>query len=204
MKWIVGTGTGRCGTTSLANLLKTQGICTFQEAGSPIGWHEKNPVKALEIRRETLNKLCPNSPYICDVAHYLLNHVPTLVEHFNAKVIILERDRSAMINSWINWTKKFIPGTNRWMEAGKPDEWDFCFPTFHQAENMMQALGMYWDVCHELTQNYIKRYPNRVRVWPTKALNNNKSIMEILDFAEISKRRQIIIPSHYAHEPKVD
>ena len=100
---IIGTGTGRCGTKSLARLLIRQRRSASSHELSVGG---KDPVKALNISNKefVLNKFKKHlkrlkQPNKCVVGFYWLWSCGDLIEKYDAKIIYMFRDKKEVINS---------------------------------------------------------------------------------------------------------
>ena len=118
VSFVLGIGTGRCGTTSLTRLLKAQpGVHATHEARPLLPW---NPRKSKE---NVVDRVCrlvaaapPRARIVADVALYYLPYVATILRHWPAtRVICLRRDRAEVIESFARKVREHWGDTvNHW------------------------------------------------------------------------------------------
>jgi len=201
---ILGIGTGRCGTSSLAILLDDQpGFdvshefrypkrkgrsyrrITYKGKGALLPWDVRQGAQQFSKVRDELESR--TVPFFGDVAFY---HLPYIQTHYaqtfdDIKVISIQRDREETINSYDNWVGRH----NHWFEHdgsrwNHDPCWDRCFPNFNEANNRKQAIGMYWDHYYEQVNELTTHFD--VFKMRTRDLNNEKRINELLvDFLGI-------------------
>lgn len=176
MSFIVGLGTGRCGSHSLCELLKLQrnSFFTHEFGDKPkVHWNSTIDPKSLFAEHMLSEK-----KFFGDVGFYHLPHCREYVEAFpDAKFIILKRDKNETILSF----EKKVTFRNHWMHGhGKfkpcPWGWDPCFPKF-DADSRKQAISLYYDhyysECQKLDQSKC--------FWiQTPELNNEEKVVEML------------------------
>jgi len=167
---ILGIGTGRCGTTSLAHLLDKQPDCrvTHERFKFNVPWGPGG--------QEYLDKLISklkntDHEFYGDVALYWLPHVEELIwnDRVDVRVIALERERERTIQSFMRKT----PNSNPWQAHNgdhQTSEWDHSFPKF-RAENRAEAIGKYWDLYYGTIDHLVSKYPNHIKLYKTKHLN---------------------------------
>lgn len=200
---VIGLGSGKCGSTSLARLLDLQKDSEFthEEFGIslPYDVHPKKLEKALEIiysREPTI---------IGDVAFYWRHHVPYILRRIpSAKFICMKRDRELTTQSF--WSRSDgspmgnTPKTFRGVEmnikgavlAGQfiPLWGKNLHPNMEQ---LKQGTRKSWDYYYEHADRLEREFPGNFRVFPVEALNSEETVREILDFAGIPKKNQEII-----------
>ena len=92
---VIGLGTGRCGTRSLARFLKENGLPMHHEHHK-LRWFPKHEPKA------RIDGILDKLPTEMEVAFYWLMYVPLVIERYpNAKFICLERDKQLVIKSYM-------------------------------------------------------------------------------------------------------
>jgi hypothetical protein len=169
---VIGLGTGRSGTGSLAHLLSAQrdSIC----------FHEMNPACArffgtprpilnsieefqrildqgdrsmvtVDLSRlegiETYHRLCQMSQVrlIGDVASYYLSYVPMIAErHTNVRFLCMRRDIDQTVRSWMKKTK-----IERWRSryiADRLASWITRTPFYESRNHWMEHSGTTWDL----------------------------------------------------------
>ena len=171
---ILGLGTGRCGTTSLAELLRQAGVhCTHEMGSHPqhqtIGWDE--PERAARAIEDILAR-GGATDIVGDVASWWLPHIPYLrALHPNIRTIALRRDAEECAASWERWLD---PTRNHW-DASNRDPWTKCFPKFLDIEDDIPAAARkyhdyYYRSCRELD----------IEIFETTQLNTANGIAKIL------------------------
>ena len=182
---ILGTGTGRCGTTSLARLLALQPetISTHElsEPGvSMLAVPTEDPAFVLGAVRDAV--ATRPSRFKADCAFYWLGIVDPLVAHYGdqLRVICLERPREEVVESFERKAAPF----NHWQEHDgsvyRHIVWDRCFPKFPAAHDRREAIGMYWDHCQVLAASYAQRHPGHFRRVPMADLNDPVKVDALL------------------------
>ena len=189
---VFGLGTGRSGTVSLANLLDSQEDASFS--------HESTPSLAWSFSREEIDqkvKLLTGraAAIVGDVASWYLPYVEHLItEHPQSKFICLEREKEAVVASFMKKTQR----RNHWMHHdGKvwqnDPTFDRCLPKYN-THDKADSIGMYWEEYHERLIHLRSAYPDNIRTWEmNQGLNTKQGIREILLFAGIPVESQIVI-----------
>lgn len=194
---VLGIGTGRSGSESLAYLLNIQPDACFSHEFSlfaqsgeraaryrpPLAWHadEDEVVSTFEDLARYQGRV------VGDIASYWLPHLPLLCERFpNLRVISIERDKASVVRSFLDKT----PGRNHWTrdagEPWRPDPlWDPVFPKYDIADKG-EAIAAYWDDYKAETERLRSLFPGKIRVWPLESLNDETAVREVLEHAGIS------------------
>lgn len=178
---IVGVGTGRCGTTSLARLLDAQrGLRVTHERyqwrvpwNGPAEWADR-------LIREAGGDV---AFYWLPLLEYIWGEAP------ETKVICMRRDRAETVRSYMRWTE----GRNHWMDH-EGEQWDRCrwdhaYPSY-EAASKEEALGMYWDEYYDRAEALQAGKPERFRIFELGAMNSRTGVREILDFAGVPRGAQ--------------
>jgi len=178
-KFIIGLGTGRCGTSSLSCLLSAQShIIVPHEYKSPLPW--KVSTKQIEERLKDLRFL--NG----DIGYYYLSYIKMIMKKFpQTKFVCLQRDRQKTINSFLKWTIN----RNHWINHdgtkwNKDPKWDPTFPKFECADKN-KVLGKYYDHYYSEAHKVELKYPSSFKVFPTDYLNTTKGVKQVLSFCQI-------------------
>lgn len=178
---ILGIGTGRCGSSSLAHLLGTQPGC--------IATHEAYPVLAWQgddqLALQKINALAGrDAPVAADVAWFYLPYIPAILQQNpDARVICLERPRQEVIDSFL---RKLGNGVNHWTTSQdrRVHRLDDCFPKYDSRLPLPEAIGRYWDDYRDRVANLCHNFPKQVGCWPmTAALNEEPVLRSLLQFA---------------------
>ena len=188
---VIGAGTGRCGTTTLAKLLDLQpgGVVTHERLASKFHWN-----KPAEAQRKILQtfRSCDRG-LVGDVA---LQHgccMPFWCDQ-GAKLIVMKRDIPGYLASW----KRKAGNRNNWQppgEGGTPRKarWYHCFPKFSGHANRKEALIAYWNFYYnELVPPVAEAYPDQVLVCYVDVFNTVRGQRQLLDFCGVPREEQVI------------
>lgn len=174
---ILGLGTGRCGTVSLQRLLSIQENTVATHEAMLLPWAiNQNEYNNLVNHVNSFDAGC-----IAEIGSWYLPYAMWLMKEFdNTKCIILQRDRSEVINSFQIKTGN----RNHWQtHNGMPCRYDKCFPKFDDAKSKGDAIGEYWDLYYKICE----MLPQENCFWiDTNNLNNELKVKEMLQFCEIS------------------
>lgn len=175
---LIGLGTGRCGTTSLAHLLNSAEDCSVTHESGVIrlglSWNfsEKGIKKALDIMGGVRDKK------VGDIAFYYLPYVEWIAsQRPEATFVCMRRDREETIESYMKKS-----GTrDHWSSMRNDlDPWDRMYPRF-KTDDKRAAIGMYWDMYYEETDR-LERSGIRIKTFDMHMLNEDSGVERILDF----------------------
>ena len=200
MQRVVGIGTGRCGSKSLARFLGSQhNSCVTHEMRPILDWYPSDAERILVARnRVSLFSKRPCSGISGDVASYYLPYLSQmLLEDSKLKVIWLVRPRSEVIESFKNWLEVSEPlQVNHWTsqtwERGKLQRfhhnmfWSRAFPKYENVD-LDVGIGRYWDEYHSNCELLIREFPGRFLTVETKALNETETQRSILEFCKVDQ-----------------
>lgn len=189
---LLGIGTGRCGTQSLSRLLETQvrtGHERFVYGGLFNGmffpkWNA--PEKHQRIVIDRIEKELKTNGMYSEIALYLLQYVRPLIARFpDIKVVVVERERAQVVESYMNKTK----GKDHWCHAPdralyRPDPWDDCYPKY-DTNDKRSAIGMYWDYYKTETDLLVSEFPDNVKKVKTEDLSDYVKCKEIMEFYQL-------------------
>lgn len=197
---VLGMGTGRCGTHTLAELLNRQPDASFTHEQPPLlPWR---PVPDWSAIRERLRRLRGTRPQrlIGDVALFYLPYVEEAIAlEPEIRVICLERPREEVVASFCRWADTIHPlPTDHWADeppAGWHHDpiWSRIFPKYAGLTSREERIGRYWDEYHREAAELARRYPANVRIFPTEALNVEAGVRDILTFAGVPSDRQVVL-----------
>lgn len=181
-EWIVlGIGTGRCGTNSLAAILDAQPDARVTHEALPhLPW-ESDAV----LLNERIGQLRARDARVAgDVAFYYLPYVRPILEQLpDARVVCLRRDRAETVRSYL----AKADGRNHWMRHDgsrwRLDPiWDACYPKYER-DGIRPALEAYWDEYYSTVAELEAEFPHNVRLWEMEeALNTREGLEGVLDF----------------------
>jgi len=190
-KYIIGFGTGRCGTASLAKLLdgcKNASVShEFRERNDPyyrLAWD----FNTTEGERRVKNLMSINAGIVGDIGHFYLNYVEYLFEHLpNTKMIYLHRPKPEVVKSFLRKTKKthWLPKNHNDFEAH--ETWTRTFPQFVEAKDKVHSIELYWESYQRKAKRLKEKYPNRIFYMSIYDLNQKDRLKIMYDFLEIPK-----------------
>jgi len=133
-KVILGIGTGRCGSTSLAVAFRAvQNALATHETPPMIFWEPQAEQIGFHMKR--LDLLARYFPVVFDASHWWLNVVDVFLERFpEGKIVGLHRDTESCVSSFLKM-KGTGPGTlNHWATLDDKrwlhNTWDPCYPSY--------------------------------------------------------------------------
>ncbi len=197
---ILGIGTGQCGTRALAALLNSQPDAHVTHEDPPLLPWRRNP-KWPGIR-ERLGRFRTSRPqrFIGDVAHYYLPYVEEAIAlEPGLRIICLERARDEVISGFDRWLGAAHPmPMDHWsarpLEGSHHDLiWTRTFPQY-ETQGREEGIGRYWDEYHSRARDLSRRFPENVRVFPTRgALGMEAGQRDLLTFAGIPRALQVLL-----------
>lgn len=194
MPLIIGLGTGRCGTLSLATLLDRQPAAHVTHER----WHRHTAwTGSLAVVDQAIGQmLSENTTLTGDVAHYYLPYVPHIARRVpQARFVCLERNREEVIESFLHK----IGRGHRWLEHDgshwqTDPVWDKCFPKYPITDRR-RAIARYWDEYAEHARHLAETLPDRFRIFPTETLNTESGQQTLLAFAGLpAKQIRTVLP----------
>lgn len=188
---VLGVGTGRCGSQSLARLLDQQldSKATHELLG-PMPWLMEPG--ALQGRIATL--LQRNASAACDVAFYHLPHTRAILEICpDTKFICLVRPVEEYVQSALRHTGQ----ANQWqMHDGT--RWDDhyyddkIFPKYQMDMGREDAVRGFWEEYNRMAQHFEREYPEQFHCFPTDDLNSKEGVRRILEFVGFPEPKIIV------------
>ncbi len=183
---IIGLGTGRCGTQSLARLLSLQKHYKVKhELGKPLPWAFS--LFAIEKKVEELK--CYNG----DIAFYYLNYVRYLKKNYpNIKFVCLKRDRNETIESYLIKSED----RNNWLNHNET-QWKKS-PVFYNSypkynvQTKREALEQYYDDYYKQAEIFAFEFPGLFKVFPMQYLNTDKGVTQILSHCGFTLKEMIL------------
>jgi hypothetical protein len=178
---VIGLGTGRCGTQSLAVILNQQGSARVEHErhGPEIAWQGDEARVAAFVRQCAA---ASELDLVGDIAFYYLPYVEHILALApDARFVCLKRDRKATVDSYLTWTD----GRNHWMRHNgikwRLDKWDRCYPKYPAADKA-EAIGRYWDDYYRRADALESAYPHAFQVFATEWLNSAEGQHTLFDF----------------------
>lgn len=203
-KFVFGMGTGCCGTASLAFLLNSQpSSFVGHELFPKLEWSTSENARGCFIRDKwhQLNHESHLYDLVGDVASYYLPYVRFLLNNMatnqfyqhdiTMKFIILHRNKSEVIQSFLQKFQRQGNNPLQLNSAAKRDEWDHCFPKFEDMP-LELAISKYYDGYYREAETLVKIDPRRVRIYDIGSMNTESGVRSILDFLEIQNQNIIV------------
>lgn len=187
---VVGLGTGRCGTRSLAALLDAQpgAHVTHERFYKALHWQGAEPVvgKLLAAARD-------GDGIEGDVASAYLPYGEFILARTNdARFVCLERERDATVASFLAKTRDkadhWRPGAGSMRHTG----WNPSFPDYDHRISKEAAIGRYWDDYHRRAAALAAAYPDHFALFPVEVLNSAEGQREVLDFVGVPGDSQVL------------
>lgn len=185
---LIGIGTGRCGTTSLACLLSSASDSRVTHEDSairvnlPWKFEEKWALKALDALNRRPEKTTG------DVGFYYLPYVEWISRAVpDVTFVCIRRDKAETVESYMNKTEK----RDHWSRACRhSDPWDKMYPKF-ETDDKREAIGMYWDMYYEEASR-LERSGVRIKTFDMKLLNDETGVKQILDFCGLDSSKKVV------------
>jgi hypothetical protein len=133
-KIVIGIGSGRNGSTSLAEMLSTiEGSCCTHENPPLMCW-TPHP-EEIRFHMKRLQRLAAYFPVVVDVAHWWLNAIPNLLSWFpEALVVGITRNSESCARSFFKIKGAGVGSCNHWVLFGNgiwsAERWDPTYPTY--------------------------------------------------------------------------
>jgi hypothetical protein len=201
-KLIIGLGTGRCGTLTLAAVLDAQFRTNItHEAYWRLPWKPINIY--LEITLQHIYR--HTADFIGDVSFYYLNYVETILSWIpKTKFVCLQRPREGVIESQMRCGTSL--GSNHFTARdSKHFNHERCdlknneesriyrdsFPKYDAPRK--EAARMYWDEFFTIAESFQKKYPDNFKIFDMDAaLNTIDGQREMLKFSGVNS--EYILP----------
>lgn len=188
---LIGCGTGRCGTVSLAALWARQDglACTHERQRFP--WEAALPA-AVAWWEAQLAKY--QAPIYADVAFYWLPYLEGLWQRWpEMRVVCLQRERTATIRSYLRKTDGFDPFRRTAATATclAGEQWNACYPDYSACPTKEAAIGTYWDDYYRRATELQARHPTHFRLCSMEsALSDPAGQQALLDFCGLPRSGQ--------------
>lgn len=174
---IIGTGTGRCGTKSLAKLLNSQpcSFVTHEMYKSAVPYlvdsvYSKMLIKDLRV------KIKLDYTLVGDVALQWLWYANELLKVRNLKMIYMDRDFQETIDSYYRKLGKY--NFDHWsVNPEIPSNWDAAYPKYLEF-GLKQFVGHCKATAHYLE----KTHPGRFIIFKMNDLNDPEKQVELFQW----------------------
>ena len=193
---VIGVGPGRCGSTSLSEMLGTiSNSCGTHEGPPLIFWRPRSEQVDFHIRRFTV--LAEYYSVVSDVSHWWLNAVDQIWERLpEAKVIGLVRDPEECASSFMR-IQGFGKGSlNPWAPRGekfwRAGLWDATYPSYPIPDLSkvdpdrvkLEQITRYVQEYNARMTELARSQPDRMKLAPTEDLSSAEVQAEIFSIAK--------------------
>lgn len=190
---VIGLGTGRCGTRSLAHLLNSQpnSYVTHERFRWRVPWEKQKGIRLANLVIEGCRQ--KDSYFLTgEVGFYWYSYVGYFMQELdNLRFVVMRREREKVVDSYM----RISPERNHWQEFDEPhpqwhhDKFDHCYPTI-VAESKREALERYYYGYYSTMEEYQKIFPSRLRIFHTDTLNSREGQDRILAFVGVPEDRR--------------
>lgn len=201
---VIGLGTGRCGTLSLASLLDGQVSACVSHEGTPLdqggqAWRRHAwmhlPWEPDADRFEAVASAIESYPgrFVGDVGFYYLPYVEMLIDRFpNVRFVCLKRNRSQVLRSYMAKTRLRNPWSDE-SHRGRhaAGDWWRCYPQYALPKEA--ALNRYYTHYYRRASELRRKHPGRFRIWRVdSALNTRAGQIDVLQHVGLRKQRTMV------------
>ena len=175
MRLVIGLGSGRCGTLSLAKLLNLQEGSSVTHEFCPLPWEFDEEIWTVMMGRLFSGKHPYNTEIIGDVGFYWINYIERLLDlQSTTKFICLKRDREETMDSYMVKSS----GLN----VHPTDNWFRLFPRYNLPAR--EAVGAMWDDYYKIAETIARKYPDKfMLIDMNDSLNNEQKQRTMMKFA---------------------
>lgn len=206
---ILGIGSGRCGTLSLAHVLNRQpGVQVSHEERPRLPW-KKLPGEQVIRERFVRMRRSREGRVLGDVASFYLPYVEDAIAvEPGIRMVCLRRPREEVVQSFCRWLDQVHPlPTNHW--AVRPalgwyhePDWTRIFPQY-DTQDREEGIRRYWNEYYARIDQMIRLYPEHILLYETdQALNTEDGLRDLLSFIGIPADKQVIALGVNVHETK--
>ncbi len=206
---VLGMGTGRCGTRSLAQVLSAQPECRVTHEEWPLlPWVSDDPGALLRRRIERMLRTRAE-PVVGDVASFYLPYVGEAIRIWpDLRVICLRRPREEVVRSFCAWLDRVHPlPTNHWAKVPAPG-WHHepvytrMFPQYEE-QDREAGIRRYWEEYYAAGEDLEREFPQQMRIFDTDAaLNSSDGQRDLLAFAGVPGDRQVLVLETHENETR--
>lgn len=206
--FLLGLGSGRCGTLSLARLLNQQpNAHVTHEARPLLPWNAKNRDTLVAERIARFNTA--QARLVGDVASFYLPYVERFISLVpDLRVVCLWRDREEVVESFARWSDQAHSApADHWSVRPQPGlfhdpVWSTIFPKYDVASRE-EGIRRYWDEYYENAEELVRKFPGNVRIFDMEAsLNTEPGQREVLRFVGLRNEEHVLQVGLRTHRGK--
>jgi hypothetical protein len=195
---VIGLGSGRNGSTSLAELLSTiEGSCCTHENPPLMSWTPD--AEEIDFHLKRIGRLASRFSLIADVAHWWLNALPALIDHFpDALIIGMTRNAESCARSFFKIKGTGVGSCNHWVPYGNgiwsAERWDSTYPTYAVPDEAwrnpdgakLRLIGRYVQEYNASICALAPRHPSKFLALKTEHLSDANTQRSIFDFLGVN------------------
>ena len=200
---LIGLGTGRSGSTTLAALVAdVPEACSTHENPPLIFWRPEPEQIEFHIRR--FGVLIQYFALVADCAHWWLNAVGDILDAFpDARFIGLVREAAACADSFMTIKKFGLGSYNHWAPFGNdiwiPSHWDPTYPTYdmpsdsqrHPDRSKRSLILRYIYEYNRKLKQLAEARPERYLVLRTEELNMPAALQRIYEMTSRANKNAV-------------
>lgn len=170
---ILGIGTARSGTMSLARLLAAQGLDVGHEKTNSLPWARDRPKRYARAKRELKRRDGDVACWLTQAAEDLMEALP------EAKIIALHRPKPDTVESLL----AHMAGLR--IRSSRPFG-PMVFPTYRDRD-LKAGWEAYYDDAHAVIDQVCEQYPSRTLRVATYQLETREEQRRIADFLGVTE-----------------
>lgn len=199
---VLGLGSGRSGSTSLAALLAGAEAARATHENPPLVHWTPAPAQ-LRLHQKRFALLLERHPLVFDAAHWWLNAAGPMIEAFETvKLIALEREPEACARSFLKVKGVGRDSFNHWLDHDgsfwRPAVWDRLYPSYDPArfgleapqsaspeelaERQLRLVTAYVEDYNQALARLAETLGDKLLLLRTEALGERQAQDRILDF----------------------
>lgn len=195
---VLGIGSGRCGTLSLAQLLDAQPIAEVTHERRPLlPWSCGDRETLVSERIATFRR--NSADIVGDIASFYLPYVEEFIrQEPSIRVVVLQRDCEEVVKSFSDWSDHaHAVRADHWSEHPAPGlhhdpVWSTIFPKY-PTTSRDEGIRRYWHEYYERVAELLRAYPENIRHFDMNtALNTAEGQTQLLTFVGIPVDRQVL------------
>lgn len=163
----IATGTGRCGTLSLARIVRTCENSFATHEGYPLTWNDsKNNTEMMRQFQDRAMGALERGVTFGDSSLTWVNHLDEAMDYVpNLRVVALWRDREDLIRSFIAHSRgatRLRPQDRARSFTNSKAGWNWfeAFPTVNPEMTVEEAWGYWWDTVLRKLTEFEKQHPD--------------------------------------------
>lgn len=190
---VLGLGTGRCGSTTLAGILSmVDGAISTHENPPLVFWEPLQRQVQFHLKR--FRVMSRYFPLVFDCSHWWLNALDAVLDAFpHGRAIGLCRDTEACVRSFMEVTEKLNHWVPPYNHIWQHDRWDPTYPHYDVPENAsidrrraLRDLITRYVVDYNCKMKELEaKLPGRFVLFRTEDLDNQSTRQRLADYLEM-------------------